>query len=74
MSDNVRAETEIEFERWRPPNFAIIAQDPTLAMRSDGQAVKIENLSAQALNAMAEAWLDDLYLKASAPNPFTRTR
>lgn len=74
MDDTVKAETTIEFERWRPPNFATMAQDPSIAKTGEAQAVRVEKLSEAALTALAEAWLDDLFLKCTTRNPFTRTR
>lgn len=71
--DTITTRTAIAFEKWRVPNFACVAQDPSLAQRSEGgTAIRIENLDGVALDDLAAEWLADLYAKAGKACPFQR--
>lgn len=71
--NTVTTRTTIAFEKWRVPNFVLVAQDPSLT-NSDagGTAIRIENLDSVALDDLAAEWLTDLYAKAGKQTPFQR--
>ncbi len=70
--DTVTTRTTIAFEKWRIPNFATVAQDPTLAQGNSSTAIRVENLDAVALDDLTAEWLTDLYTKAGKVCPFQR--
>ena len=62
----------VEFRRWQVPDSAVHVTPP--GNRQDGFLQKspvtnVEQLPPQALDAMAQAWIDDLYARAGRQGP-----
>jgi hypothetical protein len=72
MNEPVTVTTAVKFRRWLSPNYAV--QDVPPRPRQEGLVeapkIHISELPQQVLNALAEAWLVDLYEKAGQRNPF----
>lgn len=60
MADQVDVTMRASFKRWIGPNFAT-----TLS----GGSVHVRDLEPHVLDAMAQAWLEDLYRKTGRPAP-----
>lgn len=71
MSDTVTVTAEVKFKRWQTPNFA--TRDTPPRPRQEGfsmtEGVPIRELPAEALDALARAWLADLYRKVNRSVP-----
>lgn len=61
--------TSIELQPWTPPNFASASGKAV-----ENAAIPVAALDAEALDALAYRWLEDLYSKAGKRNPFVATR
>lgn len=67
-------ETKIvtRLKTWQTPNFATVDLPP--GRKEDGPkplpTIAIADLGAEALDALAQAWLNELYTKATRINPF----
>lgn len=76
MSAPITVTTAVKFRRWLAPNFA--TQDMPPRPKQDGMVAlptaHVRDLPHQVLDALAEAWLVDLYEKAGQSNPFTNAR
>jgi hypothetical protein len=72
MSDVVTVNAPVSYRRWIAPNFANVDMPPR--PRQEGMqalpSVAIKDLAPEALDALAAAWLSDLYTKADRPCPF----
>ena len=69
MSVPVKTTVTVTFKSWNTPNFANFEDK---ANESKNGSIRVEDLELDALNAMAEAWLNDLYEKAGHTNPWGR--
>lgn len=76
MNDPITVTTAVKFRRWQAPNYAV--QDVPPRPRQEGfhEAPKaaVSELPFQVIDALAEAWLNDLYAKSEHENPFKRNR
>jgi hypothetical protein len=76
VNEPITVTTAVKFKRWQAPNFAI--QDTPPRPRQEGfyEAPKehVNKLPFQVIDALAEAWLNDLYAKTEYGNPFKRNR
>jgi len=72
MGTKMKAEISVKLLPWGAPNFARLnaIPDNRHAGDVDRPTVAIKELSGQALAAMAQMWLDDLYKKAGKSCPF----
>lgn len=64
MSKPITVTTAVKFRRLLTPNF--VTQDG-----SQASTMHVRELPQQVLDALAGAWLDDIYSKAGQRNPFT---
>lgn len=68
--------TTVNLNPWQVPNFATVKQKP--GKREDGPqpavTIPVADLSQEALDNLAQAWLADLYNKADKHNPFNIVR
>lgn len=69
MSIEVR--TRVKFKNWNVPNFAVL-DNRTDGDDRENHTIPIMELDADAMAALAEAWLADLYGKSDFPNPFVK--
>jgi len=71
MDDAITVSAPVRFRRWTTPNFA--TQDVPPRPRSEGfqeaPSTPIAELAPEVLNALAQAWLNDLYTKAGHSPP-----
>lgn len=65
MSETIDGHLRRKFKPWQVPNF--------VSVEGEVEGVPVGQLSAATLNALAEAWLDGLYSKAGAANPWKRS-
>jgi hypothetical protein len=76
MSEPITVTTAVKFRRWQAPNYAV--QDMPPRPRQEGMVelpkAHINELPFEVLDALAEAWLTDLYAKSEYANPFERNR
>lgn len=74
MRDTISISTKVVFRKWPAPNFATVSLPPL--PRQEGMkelpSVPIAELQPQVLDALAEAWLADLYAKANRKAPELR--
>lgn len=74
MTDTVTVSAPTTYRRWSPPNFASLDQPPR--RREEGlvatAATHVKDLTPEALDALAGAWLEDLYFKTGRPSPWVR--
>jgi hypothetical protein len=74
MNDPITVTTAVKFRRWQAPNYAV--QDIPRRPRHEGlvEAPKmhVNELAPQVLDALAKAWLSDLYDRAGQSNPWRR--
>lgn len=68
----VTAKTNIQFKPWQSPNFAALALEYQQDGKDSAASIPVTELSAEALAALSEAWLNELYTKANQPSPFQR--
>jgi hypothetical protein len=61
----VEVKTTMKFKPWRAPNFAVLDTTGT-----EGHPIPINDLDADALEALARSWLEDLYAGTEYHNPF----
>lgn len=62
----IRATLSVKLKPFQVPNFAVEAR----ADLKDAPAIAIADLPQDALNALAQTWLDELYRKANKMSPF----
>jgi hypothetical protein len=64
--------TTVNLNPWQVPNFATVKQKPGLKQDGIQPAVSIPvaDLSQEALDSLAQAWLTELYNKADKHSPF----
>lgn len=62
MADSILASVPTKFKPWRAPNFVLI--DGVQA-----RSVNVRDIPEDALRALAQAWLDELFTKAGYPTP-----
>lgn len=62
----IEVKTTVKFKHWRAPNFAVIETTDA----KDGHPIPVGDLDADALEALAVSWLNDLYSGTVHPNPF----
>lgn len=71
MGDSVTAQVAVSFKAWPTPNFANVAVPPGL--RQEGIAplpsIPVAALDKVALDALAMAWVSELYEKAGYDAP-----
>ena len=71
MSDAITVNAPVRYRKWQAPNFA--TQDTPPRPRQDGfreaPSTPVAELAPEVLNALAQAWLDDLYTKAGHAAP-----
>ena len=60
MADQVDVTMRASFKRWHVPNFATTVS---------GGSVHVRDLEPHVLDAVAQAWLDDLYQKTGRAAP-----
>jgi hypothetical protein len=64
------SEMKMKLKPWLSPNYAQVEMPPR--PRQDGPkeppSLHVSELSAEALDGLAEQWLADLYTKAGKPN------
>lgn len=76
MAEPITVTTAVKFRRWKAPNFA--TQDVPPRPRQEGfkeaPTAHVKELPHQVLDALAAAWLDDLYSKTELENPFRSHR
>ncbi len=74
MTETVTVSAPVTYRRWPPPNFASLDQPPR--RREEGRvataATHVKDLTPEALDALAGAWLEDLYFKTGRPSPWVR--
>ncbi len=72
MGEPITVTTEVRVRRWQVPNFAVQDMPPRPRQEGFTEAPKlhVRELPHQVLDALAGAWLDDLYSKAGQRNPF----
>lgn len=72
MANSIEVRTNVKFKPWTAPNYAVLDLGDASVATSDnqGRSIAIKDLTDEALAAMAEAWLDDLYNKADKRSPF----
>lgn len=63
----VTAKVTVSYKPFQTPNYARME-----GTAFDTHGTLISDLPAEALNALAERWIADLYTKAGKPNPFRR--
>jgi len=68
----VEAKTNMKFKPWQSPNFVALALEHQQDSKEVAASIPVTELSAEALAALAQNWLDDLYTKANQPSPFQR--
>ncbi len=65
---------QMKLKPWMAPNYAQLEMPP--GEREDGvkelPSFHVKELSQEALDGHARAWLMDLYLKAAKPNPWLK--
>jgi hypothetical protein len=68
--------TAVKFKRWQVPNYATQDMPPRPKQEGIHELPKthVKELPFQVLDALAEAWLQDLYMNAGQSNPFERGR
>jgi hypothetical protein len=72
MTDEVKTTMGMTFKAWNAPNFAVLA----MPARNKGDGLSslpsfpVGELAADALDALASQWLDQLYAKVGRPSPF----
>lgn len=64
------AKVEVKLRPFLVPNFATIDLNPRLHGDKNEASLPIAELDHAALDALAEAWLTELYKKAGKRNPF----
>ena len=62
----------VKFRRWGAPGFAAIAGDGRAEPKAEG--VPVMDLDVATLDALASAWLEDLYKKAGKKSPWSAQR
>jgi hypothetical protein len=71
MNGLVSVSVPVSFRRWQAPNFANVNRPP--GKRQDGlqelPSVPVADLDPKALDALAAAWIEDLYEKAGKKPP-----
>jgi len=74
MADEVKTTMGMTFKAWQAPNFATLSMPP--GRKEDGLVAlptfPVEELTNEAIDALAAQWLDHLYAKAGRSSPFTR--
>lgn len=69
----VQVKTSVHLNPWQTPNFATVIIPP--GKREDGirpaPTIAVADLDAEALDELAREWLNELYLKAKKPCPFS---
>lgn len=65
MTDTVTINAPVTYRAWSAPSAAQIHFDEDEAF-----AVPIETLTPEALDALAQQWLDHLYARVGRPSPF----
>ena len=75
MTGAITVKTSVSFRRWTAPNYAVVDMGPSRRVEGlrEGTSVAVADLAPEALDALAEAWLADLYEKAKRPSPFIRS-
>jgi hypothetical protein len=75
MSKTVTVSTSVQYRRWQAPNFATMETPPR--PRQEGlqwaPTTPIAELPREVLDALAQAWLDDLYAKANVSAPVIKS-
>jgi hypothetical protein len=74
VNEPITVTTAVKFRRWQAPNYAIQDVPPRPRQEGFSEAPKmhVKELPHQVLDALAEAWLADLYEKAGQRNPFVK--
>ncbi len=71
MGDSINVTTQVAFRRWKAPNFATMESRPRA--RQDGiqamPSTPVRELAPDVLDALAAAWIHDLYAKAGREAP-----
>lgn len=71
MNGLVSVAVPVSYRRWQAPNFATIDRPP--GNRQDGMqplpSTPVAELDPKALDALAAAWIEDLYTKAGRKPP-----
>jgi len=62
----MKAEMKFGLVSWQAPNFAQV----DVGENGDKPTVPVKDIETRALDALAEAWLADLYRKACKTSPF----
>lgn len=70
----VEVKTSVRFNTWQVPNFATVTTPPRPKQEGMQAAptIAIGDLDVAALDALAAAWLEELYKKAGQSNPFAQ--
>lgn len=70
-NEPVTVNAPVSYNRWQVPNFASPVRPPRPRQEGiDGdRGVPVVELPAEALDALARAWLEDLYRKAGRDVP-----
>lgn len=66
----VEVSTTVKLKPWIAPNFAALALNHQQDAPNVAASIPVTELSEEALECMAQTWLDDLYQKADKKNPF----
>lgn len=66
----IEVRTKIKFQEWHAPSYAVLANVAESGGGRESHTIAVNELDADALSALAQSWLDDLYTKAGKPSPF----
>lgn len=66
---SIQVKTTVKLKPWATPNFAVLDNETDGGDR-ENHTLPVKELDAAAIDALAVAWLDELYLKTGKDNPF----